>query len=655
MTDGGSTLGTAQIPVRATLDKLDSDLKGLQGKLESSLKGISSKVSATLGKALKVGLVGAGAVVAGATAALATTIDPASDLEETVTKVGVVFDDQAERVMAFGETAAKALGMTKQEALAAAGTYGNLFRAMEISEDTSADMSLGLVQLAADLASFNNIDPAVALDKLRAGLTGETEPLKSLGVNINQALLQQKALDMGLWDGVGYLDAAAKAQASYALIMEQTTLAQGDFARTSDGLANQQRINAALFGDMKAKIGTAVLPAVTAMQQALGRLVQSDKFQRFLEGAVGWLEVASTKLEPVAEGIGTIGEAVGRLFSGDVSGFTTLLAEGLYTVTDALGIGREAVQPWIDGFTELTQTIGGFVTEQLIPFVSEHAEAFKAALIGIGAVLAAATIAGGIASIVAGIASIVAALNPVTLIIAGIAVAVGLLAAAWAEDWGGIRTWMTDVWTNTLQPVFQAIWSFIEENIIPVLSALGELWLALVVTEFEILSGLITEAVVPALTAAWEWLQKTAAIVADKLSPALTWLKEHLLDPLGQSLGTVSELFQKITDKIKKFTDGVKDIQLPDWLTPGSPTPFELGLRGISSAMGQLTRVQMPAFEAALTQRELVEVALGAGAGGGSNTTYNQQRYDMPVTVMGGTVSQVRRGVLDALRMRGVR
>lgn len=167
--------------------------KGLgdaEEKANRSSKNIVAGL-ATVGKGVIVA--GAAAGAAGA-AFIASTIAPASDLSETVSKVGVVFEDLSGEMLKFGDTSASALGMSKEEALAAAATYGNLFRAMEINTSASFDMSQGLVTLAADLASFNNMDPTMVLDKLRAGLSGETEPLKTLGVNLNAALIEARAL-----------------------------------------------------------------------------------------------------------------------------------------------------------------------------------------------------------------------------------------------------------------------------------------------------------------------------------------------------------------------------------------------------------------------------------------------------------------------------
>lgn len=231
------------------------------------------------------GAVAAGIATAGIAAVgfLASTIEPASNLNETISKTNIVFGDSAKEILDWSKTSSTALGMSQNSALSAAATYGNLFRAMDISEESSAKMSTGLVTLAGDLASFNNMDPTDVLDKLRAGLSGETEPLKSLGVNINEALIKQKALELGLWDGVGALDASQKAQASYALIMEQTALAQGDFARTSDGLANQQRILEAQWEDIKSTLGTALLPLLTELGSTLSETLAKPETQATIE------------------------------------------------------------------------------------------------------------------------------------------------------------------------------------------------------------------------------------------------------------------------------------------------------------------------------------------------------------------------------------
>lgn len=215
-------------------------------------------------KAIQVGL---GAIVGlGIGRFLNDTVRAASDLSETQSKVGVVFGKSAKSVLDFGESAAKGIGQSTQQAEEATATFGNLFVSMKLGQKTSADMSIKLVKLASDLASFNNVDPGTALEALRSGLVGETEPLRKFGVNLNDADLRQRALALGLVTSTKtVLPPAIRAQAAYSLILEQTKTAQGDFQRTSGGLANQQRILAAETENLKASLGKALLPAMTAV------------------------------------------------------------------------------------------------------------------------------------------------------------------------------------------------------------------------------------------------------------------------------------------------------------------------------------------------------------------------------------------------------
>ena len=214
----------------------------------------------------------------------AKSLQAASDLSETVSKVGVVFGKQAAPVLAFGKTAAASLGLSEQAALSAAATYGNLFVSMGLAEDKSREMSLRLVTLAGDLASFNNIDPTEALDKLRAGLVGETEPLRTLGINLNDATLRQEALALGLTKTTKeVLPPAIKAQAAYSLILKQSKTAQGDFNRTSGGMANQVRILRANWENLKTTLATPTLPRVATIFKRINEEVIRN------QGAIGKL------------------------------------------------------------------------------------------------------------------------------------------------------------------------------------------------------------------------------------------------------------------------------------------------------------------------------------------------------------------------------
>jgi phage-related protein len=236
---------------------------------------------------------------------LKESVTAASDVSESTSKVGVVFGQASQSVLDFASKSAAAMGMSRGQALEATGTFGNLFRALNLGQGQSADMSTSLVKLAGDLASFNNVDPAVALDALRSGLVGETEPLRQFGVNMNAATLKQEALKLGLDASGPTLSAAVQAQAAYALILDQTSLAQGDFTRTGQGLANQQRIMSAQFADLQANVGAVLVPLVTLGAHVLTGMI--------LPG----LLALTRPLAMVGQGMSTIGANFHAAFDGD--------------------------------------------------------------------------------------------------------------------------------------------------------------------------------------------------------------------------------------------------------------------------------------------------------------------------------------------------
>jgi hypothetical protein len=190
---------------------------------------------------------------------------------------------------------------------------------MGFAREKAADMSVTMVQLASDMASFNNASPEETLDALRAGLAGESEPLRRFGVFLSDVTVKQEALNLGLYTGKGNLDAAGKAAATYSLILKQTKDAQGDFARTGDGLANQQRKLSALIRDTNASVGEALLPTVTKMTAALtGWLGKTENQQRIQDAANKTMRVAGDiveavwpKVQMVAKAADQVAQAVG--------------------------------------------------------------------------------------------------------------------------------------------------------------------------------------------------------------------------------------------------------------------------------------------------------------------------------------------------------
>ena len=240
---------------KKNMNKAEDQTKSFGDKAGSALKGIGVAV-------------GAAAVAAGAFAVKfgVEAVKAASNLQETVSKVGVIFGDSAGKVEEFAKTAAQTLGQSQQQALDASATFAVFGKSAGLAGDDLVNFSTDFTTLAADLASFNNTTPEQAINAIGSALRGEAEPLRAYGVLLNDATLKQAALELGLISTTNNaLTPQQKVLAAQKVIYDQTADAQGDFARTSDGLANQTRILQARLEDVRTEIGTALLPIVNEM------------------------------------------------------------------------------------------------------------------------------------------------------------------------------------------------------------------------------------------------------------------------------------------------------------------------------------------------------------------------------------------------------
>jgi len=214
-------------------------------------------------------------VFAGVAAAGYKVVQSASDLNESISKSNVIFGSSAKSIQTWAATADQALGLSQRAALEAAGNFAILGQSAGLTGTNLTTFSKDLTTLAADLASFNNTSVDEAITALAAGLRGESEPLRRFGVLLSESAVQAKAMEMGLAGTVKELTDQDKVLARNALILEQTSLQQGDFARTADGAANKQRILAAEVENSRAAIGEGLLPAY---KDLLGQLVKVAEF-----------------------------------------------------------------------------------------------------------------------------------------------------------------------------------------------------------------------------------------------------------------------------------------------------------------------------------------------------------------------------------------
>jgi hypothetical protein len=351
---------TLKLSILADVDELkkslnvgSKDVDGFAGKI-----GDFSK-KAALAFAAAAAAAGAMAVKIGVDA-----VKAASDLGETVSKVNVLFGETAKDIEKFADGAASSLGQTKQQALDAAATFATFGKSAGLSGKDLANFSTDFVKLSSDLASFNNTSPEQAINAIGSALRGEAEPLRQYGVLLDDASLRQAALEMGIISTTkNALTPQQKVLAAQALIYQQTSAAQGDFERTSDGLANKTRILTAQLENAKTTIGQALLPIV--------------------------LELANLFSEKVIPIVQQVADAFGEKSDG-IGGTLKSLADSI----------KSFVQPIFEGFKSAFDKIKKTVVENKDEFQAFF-DLIKAAAPIIGSVIGKAfSVIGDVASVV---------------------------------------------------------------------------------------------------------------------------------------------------------------------------------------------------------------------------------------------------------------
>lgn len=306
------------------------------------------KFDSVLGK-LGPALAAAGAAAAYFGVQFATaSIDAASNLQEMQTKVDQVFGAGGSATLkSWAATAAESMGLSQRAALDAASQFGIFGQAAGLTGTDVITFSEKLTGLAGDLASFNNTSVDDALLALQAGLRGESEPLRRYGILLDDATLKTAAFELGIYSGTGVLTQQQRVLAANKVIFEQSTKAQGDFARTSDGLANTQRSLQAGFENMQAAIGKGLLDAINQITKSLGGG----------EGLIGTMESLAKPIVTTAQEIGVLGAALGSLvnFVNDkIPGADTTLTDFLTGPTDGIKQATFVVDLFSAGLAKVT-------------------------------------------------------------------------------------------------------------------------------------------------------------------------------------------------------------------------------------------------------------------------------------------------------------
>lgn len=356
-----SVIGSAFGSVKDKVSEVSSKLQPFETALKSVGKASASITSAGV-SAVGTAVGATGKAVAAYTgtvaAAGAATVGMASDLNEVQNVVDTVFGaDNSKKIDNWATAASNAYGLSETEAKKMTSTMGAMLKSQGMSADATYNMSTKLSGLAGDMASFYNLSSDDAFEKIRAGISGETEPLKELGINMSEANLNQEAMREGMTKTYNQMSQAEQTQLRYNYIMKATTDAQGDFAKTSGSFANQQRIAEEQVKSMATTMGQSFLPVFgTTLQTFTSSMPQiQSSFKALFSGDAGASAQLGSTLTNMLKGMITnLATSLPSL----LSNLNILIATLLSSISAALPTLMNTLVPVIiQGFSNLVLSI----------------------------------------------------------------------------------------------------------------------------------------------------------------------------------------------------------------------------------------------------------------------------------------------------------
>lgn len=320
-----------------SIGKVFMDLETNTTPFQQQLNGIAGK-SVNMVKSAFLGL---GKTIAGVFAVTKlvqfgkASIDLASNLQEVQNVVDVVFGESSSQINNFAKNALNAYGLSELSAKRYASTMGAVLKSMGLSEQATLNMSQSITALAGDMASFYNLSGDDAFNKIRSGISGETEPLKMLGINMSVANMEAYALSQGITKSYQSMTQAEQALLRYNYLLSTTKDAQGDFARTTDSWANQTRILSEQWKSFQGTMGSAFISLLTPVVKMLNWIISKLQiaaayFKAFVEAITGVkaeTSNASSGMEGIADSAVEAGDATvaaAKKAKGALAGFDKL-------------------------------------------------------------------------------------------------------------------------------------------------------------------------------------------------------------------------------------------------------------------------------------------------------------------------------------------
>lgn len=582
--------------------KLSESMEKAGEKMKSVGEKISS-VGSKLSTAVTLPLVGIG------TAATKMAMDAVESENLFEVAMGGVAGDARK----WSEETSKALGLNAYNVRNNMATYNAMLTSMGLTTDESLKMSEGLTQLSYDMASFYNLKPEEAFEKLKSGISGEAEPLKSLGILVNDTTIKTYAYANGIAKQGQELTEAQKVQARYGAIMEATKNAQGDLARTMDSPTNKIRIMKEQAEQIGIQFGQILIPILEKLIAVIKPLM--DKFQglsKEQQENIVRIGLVVAAIGPVILIIGKVITIIGTLSSiiSAVSGaiaaaggasaalgavFTALTGPvgiAIAVIAGLVAVGVLLYKNWdtikntaSTIWQALTTSISNSVTVIKTAIVSTW-ESIKAVVIPIveGIATVIKTIWDGVKTGFAFLWEVIKAIfiSAWTIISSIVQTYINIVTAVISVAWKLIQVVTTTVW-NAVSGVISTVWNGIVSFLNPIIQAIGNTittaWnniKTVTTTVFNAVSSIINtvwnsivnfitpiiNSIVSTLTTAWNTIKSVTSTVWNAIQLALNSVWSAIKNTTTSVWNSISSFFSSMWSGVSSlFTNTVNSIK----------------------------------------------------------------------------------------------
>lgn len=512
-------------------------------KMKSGITGSFSSTAAKIAGAL--GLIGLGEFAK-------SSLMLASDLNEVQNVVDTTFGSMSEKINVFAKTTSSQFGISELQAKQFSGVLGAMMKSSGITGDELTNMSTGLAGLAGDMASFYNLDPAEAFEKIKSAIGGETEPMKALGVNMSVANMEAFALTQGINKQWKEMSQAEQTTLRYKYLMKNTADAQGDYAKTSTGFANQLRTMKLNFQTLGASIMSYAIPPLQKLFSKINDLVTKIDVKSWIEKLKGYFDILKNSMQYIVPIIsGVIGGILGFMAISKVLSIVSLLKNiiaGTTTVLKAFNLTLLANPiTWIAigiGVLIAAMVYAYKYSETFRNFINQLWEKFKE----FGTYLA---------TVIPPILQQVATWFTTTIVPALQSIGDKLL-NLWNTVILPFITWLV----TTLTPVFQAIFPIIKQIVMDTFNAIG----TVIQSALQIFGGII-DFVTGVFTGNWSLAWQG---VVDIFGGIFSGLAAVLKVPLNAVIGLINGAIGQINSAIQ--------IDVPDWVPEFGGKHFGLSI-----------------------------------------------------------------------------